>query len=265
MNRGPLSAKKAFIFDLDGCIHRGERVVEGAADVIARLRQGGRRVIFITNNATRTPGEYAERLGRMGIEADAGEFITSAVATAEYMKGLSRGGCYVVGAAAISPELTRAGFTVLEEGGAGEAEYVVCGLDMDFSYRKLAAACFAIQGGAKFIATNRDPRLPVEGGYLPGAGSIVAAISAATGKRPVVIGKPSRRIMEVALRRFGLTREETAIVGDSLDTDIKAGRNAGVFTVLVLTGVTSKEDVCRRGDIRPDLVVESVADLLGMV
>ena len=255
---------KAFIFDLDGSIYRGDRQIEGAAGAIDALKKKGRKVLFLTNNSTKTPQEYAKKLRRMGIKTSPEEILTSSIATAIYMRDLERGGVYVVGEAALKSAIAGEGFTLLDEVAARKAKYVVCGLDSVVNYRKLAVACLAIQGGAKFIATNADPSLPVEGGYLPGAGAIISAIVTATGVKPIVVGKPSKNIMDIALKKLGVSREEVAMVGDCLDVDVAAGRDAGVYTILVLTGVTCRSDL-RGESIMPDLTLESIADLRELI
>ena len=255
---------KAFIFDLDGSIYRGDRPVEGAAGVIDALKKKGKKVLFLTNNSTRTSQEYTEKLRRMGIKTSPEEILTSSIATAIYMRNLERGGCYVVGEAALKSAIAGEGFTILDEADARRARYVICGLDSGVTYRKLAAACLAIQGGAKFIATNADPNLPVEGGYLPGAGAIISAIITATGVKPIIVGKPSKNIMDVALKKLGVGREEVAIVGDCLDIDVAAGKSAGVYTILVLTGVTCRSDL-RGKSVLPDLTIKSVAELVELI
>lgn len=251
---------KGLIIDLDGCVYRGERLIEGADVAIRALKEAGRRILYLTNNSTKTPEEYASKLRRLGIEADPPEILTSAVATAAYMRRFARGPCYVIGEDALRSAILKEGFTISEEVGAGKAKYVVCGLDRNFTYDKLAAACFAIQKGAKFIATNTDPNLPVEWGYLPGAGSIVGALRIATGVKPIVVGKPSRYIMEIALEKIGLERSNVAIVGDRVEIDVKAGKVAGLYTILISPG----GDVKRWKGITPDLVVRSLYELTSL-
>jgi 4-nitrophenyl phosphatase len=255
---------KAFILDLDGCIYRGDRPVEGAVDVIDALRAKGKKVLFLTNNSTKTPQEYADKLRRMGIEATMEEIMTSSLATAIYMRRLERGGCYVVGEDALKSALSGEGFKLLDEAEAKRAKYLVCGLDFGLTYEKLAAACFAIQGGAKFIATNADPNLPIEGGFMPGAGAIISAIVESTGVKPIVVGKPSKKIIDIVLKRLRVRKEETAIIGDCLYTDLAAGKRAGIYTILVLTGATSKNDL-KGSRQQPDLILDSIADLLKLI
>ncbi len=271
---------EAFIFDLDGCIYRGNSVIEGAPEVVEALRGKGRKVLFLTNNSTKTPRQFVEKLARMGIAANDADIMTSSIATSKYLRGRrrgrgiergregetgrGRGSCYVVGEEGLCAALRSEGFELLEEGRAAEADYIVCGLDMKVTYEKLAAACVAIQNGAKFIATNADPNLPVEGGYLPGAGSIVRLIEEATGVRPLIIGKPSPRIVRMALERLGTTAGETAMVGDTLNMDIKAGRAAGLLTILVLTGAADMRAVSS-SRVKPDIVLDSVAGLSTLI
>lgn len=251
---------KGFLVDLDGCVYRGDKLIEGADSTIRALRERGRKILFLTNNSTKTPEEYASKLRRLGIEASPSEILTSATATATYMRRFEKGLCFVVGERALREALIGEGFELVREEDAKNAKYVVCGLDRDFTYGKMAAACTAIQRGARFIATNMDPNLPVEDGYLPGAGSIVGAIRIATGKRPIIVGKPSKYIMEIAMERIGLGREDLVIIGDRIDIDVRAGKVAGIYTILVSTGQESK----KRG-ISPDLVLRSISDLKSLL
>jgi 4-nitrophenyl phosphatase len=255
---------KGFIFDLDGSIFKGDRPIAGAREVVEALRRQGRKVLFLTNNSASTTQSYVEKLCGMGIDVRQEEILTSAVATATYMRGLERGGVYVVGEGSLKSALSDEGFPILDEESATEAKYVVCGLDRGVTYQKLAAASLALQNGAEFIASNADPRLPTDRGYMPGAGAIIDAIKATTGMRPKVIGKPTRRMMSMALKKIGLGRTEVAVAGDALETDIKAAKNAGIFSILFLTGVTRREDL-RHARILPDLTLDSIADLMGMI
>lgn len=255
-----LKDKKGFLFDLDGCIYRGNRMIQGAAETIEHLRKAGKKILFLTNNSTKTPKEYQEKLKGMGLEVGEEEILTSSVATARYLKRLGPGDCYVVGEGGLRSALQENGFRVLEADEARLAKYVVCGLDTSLTYGKLAAACYAIQKGARLIATNTDPNMPVEDGYVPGAGAILSAIVTATGAKPTVIGKPSRRMMNIALGMIGLKSSEVVMVGDTLEIDITAAKVSGMAAILVLSGSANIEDV-DRSRIKPDLVLNSVADL----
>jgi HAD superfamily hydrolase (TIGR01457 family) len=247
----------AYILDLDGVVYHGRVVIPGACESIDRLRSSGTRVLFLTNNATRTREDIASRLKDMGIPCSAGDVISSAYATSVYIKekyGSST--IYPVGEQGLVEELKRAGHTINEL----DADHVVTGLDREFTYEKLTRALELLMNGAGFIATNTDAMLPTEHGFLPGAGSMVAAIQAASGVEPDVVGKPNKPIMDVLLKEYGLKSEECVMVGDRLETDILAGIRAGMHTVLVLTGASGIGDIGSSG-IRPDTVLDSIADL----
>jgi 4-nitrophenyl phosphatase len=262
-----MSAKlnfKAFIFDLDGSIFRGSTPIPEAKETIILLRKLGKKVLFLTNNATETPEAYSQKLSGMGIFVPPEEIITSAVATAIFMGKWKRGKVYMIGEEGLRSALAGAGFPILDEESSGGAEYVVCGLDRQVTYKKLAEAGLAIQRGAKFVASNCDLKYPTEEGYMPGAGAISSALTSTTGLRPTVIGKPSRRIMKIALEKAGAKRGEAVMVGDSLETDVRAAINAGIFSILVLTGVTGRDDLMH-SKIIPGMVLDSVADIQHLV
>lgn len=253
---------KAVILDLDGCVYRGRRPIEGAAEVIDTLRDMGLKILFLTNNATKTVEEYVAKLSSMGIHCGEDEVLTSGYATSIYLaEKYGRVRVLPVGGEALEKELSKMGHRVLDWRKSGNPQFVVACLDFKFNYEKLKRACLAIFKGARFVATNTDPTLPVEDYLLPGAGSIVAAISKATGRRPLVIGKPSRRIMNIALKRMSIDGSEAIVVGDRLSTDVKAGKRVGAFTVLVLTGASSLRDLERWRSSRPDLVLNSIREL----
>lgn len=255
---------KSFIIDLDGCVYRGEEPIEGAGEAISLLRRRGFKILFLTNNSTKTPEEYVEILRSMDIPVTSrNEVLTSAIATARYLRD-RYGECRIfpVGMQGLLRALEECNHQIIDEENIDNAEFVVVGLDMNFNYQKLSLACRAIMKGAKFIATNTDSTLPSKAGLLPGAGAIVNAIKTVTGVEPVVIGKPSRIIMDVALKVLDVNGDECVVIGDRLDTDITAGKKIGAYTVLVLTGVIRKEDLeGLDNELKPDLVLESIADL----
>ena len=247
----------AYILDLDGVVYRGRTVIPGACKSIDRLRSSGSRVVFLTNNATRTRESIARRLEDMEIPCNAGDVISSAYAASVYIsEQYGSSTIYPVGEQGLVEELELAGHTINRM----NADYVVAGLDREFTYEKLTRALDLLISGAGFIATNNDAMLPTEHGFLPGAGSIVAAIQAASGVVPDVIGKPNKPIMDVLLREYGVRSEECVMVGDRLETDILAGIRAGMRTMLVLTGASGIADIKSSG-IRPDTVLDSIADL----
>lgn len=259
---------RLLIFDLDGVIYRGETVLPHAAEAVAWARERGLAVRFMTNNSTVTRDDYSHRLGEFGIPTSPEHIMTSAYATALYLK--SRGdvcGCVlVVGEGGLRDETAAAGFEVVLPPHTDGVCCVVVGMDRAFNYTTLQSAMSAILAGATFIASNRDPTFPVENGLLPGGGTIVAAIEAAVGFPPYLIGKPATRMLELVLEHVGCLPAETLMIGDRLDTNIKAGRAGGVRTALVLTGISSPDDVrCAPPDLRPDSIMNTLADLPGLL
>ncbi len=226
------------ILDLDGTVYHGAAPVPGAAAFVASAAARGIRCLYVTNRANRAPEAVSGQLCELGIPCTPAAVLTSAQATAAYLR---RGSVYCIGEAALLAELQRAGLALCAEA----ADYVVVSFDRQFTYEKLATASRLIRAGSKFIATNADRALPTEHGYVPGAGALVAAVQAATGVEPQVIGKPERIIMDMALERLGLPADQVVAVGDNLDTDIPAGARAGLRTVLLLTGVSAHEDPAR--------------------
>lgn len=257
-----LSEARLFVFDMDGCLIRGKRVLPGATALTKRLRP--RRLLRVmTNNSTRTPHQYARKLRGMGFAISAGEVMTSAVATAIFLR--QRHGsltCMVIGERGIQQALAREGHQVYpaELRWSRKVDAVVVGQDRGFTYRKLLAAQQAVQHGARFIATNRDVTFPVEGGCYPGGGSLVACLEAAAQTRPTVIGKPAVHMLRLIEAETGVPPGEAVMVGDRIETDVLAGRRAGWLTVLVETGVHTREDLRGKAP-RPDLVVPDLIEL----
>ena len=247
---------KAYILDLDGVIYRGSNPIDGAVDAVNRLRDHA-KVLFLTNNSTRSRAAVVARLSEAGIRCKAGDVITAGYAAAVYIrKRYGTGTVYPIGEAGLIEELELQGHAISED-----AEFVVVGLDRDLSYEKLRIGLRNIVDGAKFIATNTDPVLPTEDGFVPGAGTIVSALETASGQSPLVIGKPNQPIMDIVLSHLGLDAEECVIVGDRLDTDILGGIRCGMRTVLVLTGVETRDSL-ERSDIKPDCVIGSIKELM---
>jgi HAD superfamily hydrolase (TIGR01457 family) len=244
---------RGVILDLDGTVYRGADEVPGAAECVARHRARGGRCLFVTNRANRTPEAVAAHLRGYGIDCGREDVLTSAQATALFLK---HGTYYPIGEDGLVRALEEQGLTRDDRA----PDYVVVSFDRGFTYDKLCTACGLIAAGARFIATNPDRALRTETGMSPGTGAIVAAVEAGSGARPLIIGKPERRIMDLALERMGLRREEAVCVGDNLDTDIRAGHHAGIRSVLILTGVTRREDIARATHA-PTWVVESYAEL----
>jgi phosphoglycolate/pyridoxal phosphate phosphatase family enzyme len=262
----PIQEISAVILDMDGVLYRGNRVIDGAPDAVGWLRRIGKKLIFITNNSAKTRAGYARKLMRMGIPARESEIVTAGYAAAVYLRSRwPDAKIYVVGEEGLRSELKLAGLRLVSMGEAGKATHVVVGIDRGINYRKIAGGLLAIMAGAKFIATNMDSTHPTEKGLLPGAGAMVGAIAGCSGRRPdLVIGKPSPFMVKIALGILGARPEEALMIGDRVDTDVRAGRKAGVRTALVLSGVCKEEDLRKveNTDMAPDLVLRSIADVM---
>lgn len=257
---------KTFVFDLDGVVYRGKQPVPGAAETIDSLLNLGHKVYYFTNNATKTRASFVKKLADMGIKSDNEHIMTSSYATAIYLrsKGAEGGTVYIIGEEGINEELKAIGMKAIDDPMKTKADYVVVGLDRGFDYGKLTKAQYAILGGATFIATNRDPTFPMENDRVaPGGGSVVAAVATASLTKPLVIGKPEVQGMRDLIKIAETTPHRTVVVGDRLDTDILAGNRVGAKTVLVLTGVTTKEELKEAGaELQPDIVIDNLNDML---
>ena len=270
----PLPAPRALLLDLDGTMYKGGERVEGADRLIARLETFGIPCWFVTNNSSRTPEEVANHLTRLGIAACPEQVVTSALAAADYIGRNHPGGrAYVIGEQGLREALAAHPIRIEAEDSEGEregfvADLVVQGIDRTFDYGKLTAAVRHIRGGAAHILTNPDLLLPSDGGLLPGAGSLGAAIAAASGKQPIVVGKPSAILMNYALSRANVSPDDVWVVGDNPATDIAAARGAGCPSVLVLTGLCTDadwEDRCRQASAMPDAVCAGLDDLSALL
>jgi len=255
---GEYPAPEALLFDLDGTLYRGDEPIPGAGRLVEGLRIKGMLSLFVTNNSTRTPEEVAEHLRKMGIAAEEEKIVTSAMAAAYYVQTRHPGALtYAIGERGLKEALRRSGLPLLEDGRDGAAKLVVQGLDRKLSYPQLAEAVKHLLGGAEFVQTNPDRLLPVDGGFLPGAGSLGAILQAATGLEPIVIGKPSRILMDYALGVSGTSPERSWVIGDNPYTDLAAARAAGCPSILVLTGLCGPDDWeahCEKAGVEPDAV-----------
>jgi 4-nitrophenyl phosphatase len=249
---------RALIIDMDGVLWRGNQTLPGVADFFEFLRANSIRFLLATNNAARTTEYYVERLRQMGLEVARDQILTSSEATARWLKEQVPNGTrvYVVGEEGLIRALADADFKVVADG----AELVVVGLDRTLTYDKLRRATLSIRAGARFVATNGDVTFPAEEGLVPGAGSIVAALVAATGVKPTVIGKPHRPMFDAALQLLGTDPAHTAMLGDRLDTDIEGAQAARLKTLLVLTGVTTAEEA-EASETRPDFIFSDLVEL----
>lgn len=247
---------KGYLIDLDGTMYKGKEPIKEAPQFIDYLKKNQLPYLFLTNNSTSSPAEVAVKLkAQFNIPAEASEVYTSSLATAEYVRQLEGDRVFVVGEKGLIEALQGAGCEIVEE----DIDHVVVGLDTELTYAKCETASLAIQKGASFIATNKDTNLPNEKGLVPGAGSIVALIEKSTRVKPTFIGKPESFIMESALEKLGLDREEVLMVGDNYETDILAGLDNGIDTLLVLTGFTSRDDL-KNYTKQPTHVIDTLDD-----
>ena len=247
----------AYLMDMDGVLIRGAQVIPGAAEFIARLSSKGKPFLILTNNSLYTPRDLQARLAHAGLHVPAEALYTSALATAQFLhRQCPSGKAYVIGEAGLTTALHDVGYVLTDQ----DPDYVVVGETHSYSFQRLTQAIRLVAGGARFIATNPDVVGPAEEGLVPATGALAALIAEATGVRPYFVGKPNPLMMRSALRQLGAHSETAVMIGDRMDTDIVAGTEAGMQTVLVLTGVTSAAQV-ERFPYRPTLVLESVAQI----
>jgi NagD protein len=255
---------KGFIFDLDGTVYRGDSLIPGADRVIRLLREKGKKVVFLSNKPLQTREDYASKLTRLGIPTQPDEVINSTFVMTNYLKKIApEARLFVVGETPFIEELEKAGFKITDE--PREIDYVVVAFDRTFDYKKLNIAFQAIKKfGAHFVATNPDRTCPVEGGEIPDCAGMIAAIEAVTEKKvEVIVGKPSPIMIQTVLDVLGLRPEDCILIGDRLETDIKMGRDSGIATGIVLTGVTDEETLkgIKHSSDQPDFVFQSIADI----
>jgi 4-nitrophenyl phosphatase len=255
---------RALIVDMDGTLFRGAIPLPGLQRFFAFLQARKISFVVVSNNATKTANEYQERLAGQGVQIQVDQILTAAAATATFLVSELAAGAklYVIGEPALAGVLRQAGFSLLHDA-SQPADAVVVGGDATLTYDKLKIAALLLQRGARFVGTNPDLLCPTEEGLVPEAGATLAALQAATGISPVVIGKPARPLFDLAVQRLRSQRIETAILGDRLETDIRGGQQAGLKTVLVTTGIDD-EDSVRQKVIEPDLVVRDLDMLVDL-
>ncbi len=252
-----LSALNALVIDMDGVLWRGEIPMPGLADFFGFLRQNRIDFTLATNNAGKTPARYVAKFARFGVSIAPDAVLTSALATADYCRRYPPGSrMYVIGQDGIRQALREAGFILADD----EVRAVVVGIDFELTYAKLKQAALLINQGADFIGANPDTSFPAPEGLVPGNGAILAALGAATGRQPVIIGKPEQVMFDAALRRMAADPARTAMLGDRLETDILGGQRAGLHTILVLSGVTNAA-MPARNNLRPTWVFDDIAAL----
>ena len=252
---------ECWLSDMDGVLVREEHAVPGAVEFLARLIDKERRFLVLTNNSIFTPRDLSARLARSGLDVPEEAIWTSALATATFLADqLPGGSAFVIGEAGLTTALHHVGYTLTDR----DPDFVVLGETRTYSFEAITRAIRLIEAGARFIATNPDVTGPSEQGPLPATGSVAALISRATGREPYFVGKPNPMMLRSAMNRIEAHSENTVMIGDRMDTDVVAGIEAGLDTILVLTGSTRREDVARF-PWRPGRVLDSVADVIELV
>ncbi len=248
---------KNYVIDMDGVLISGRTVVPGADQFIEQLKARGGEYLVLTNNPVYTPGDLAHRLQTMGLDVPAERLFTSALATARFLRTQKpEGTAFVIGESGLTEAIHRIGYVITDI----DPDYVVLGETHTYNIELITRAIRLIAAGARFIATNPDPSGPTEGGIVPACGAMAALIERASGTSPFFVGKPNPLMMRTALNYLDVHSEDTVMVGDRMETDILAGVESGMETILVLTGVTSREDVPRY-PYQPARILESVAEI----
>jgi NagD protein len=246
-----------YLIDMDGVLYRGAQMIPGADRFVRALRAADVPFLFFTNNSQRTRRDVATKLQRLGIDAAEEHVFTCAMATARFLaQQKPNGTAFVIGEGGLLTALHNNGYAIVDR----DPDYVVVGEGRTFTFEMVEAALNMILAGAKLVATNMDPNCPTQHGLRPGCGAVVAMLEAAGGVKAFSVGKPSPVMLRGARKELGLTSAQTVVIGDTMDTDILGGAQLGYKTVLVLSGSTRREDMVRYA-YRPDLIVESIADL----
>ena len=256
---------KLFLFDMDGTLYLGNRLYDFTLELLDTLKKTGRKYLFMTNNSSKSVDDYVKKLGKLGIEATREDFMTSSQATAFYLHKHHEGQkLYVCGTESLKEELRMEGFTVTTN--VDETECIVMGFDTELTFQKLHDVSFMLltRPELPYIATNPDYVCPTEFGSVPDCGSVCDMIYNATKKRPIVIGKPSPLMPQLAMEKLGISKEEACVVGDRIYTDVKSGLNAGITGILVLSGETTREILAESPD-KPHLVLEDASEILAAI
>lgn len=251
--------KKAFICDMDGVIYHGQRLLDGVREFVDWLKRENKEFLFLTNSSERSPAQLRDKLARMGIDIAESHFMTSALATASFLHSQKpQARVYTIAEDGLREALRDIGCLLTDQ----QPDYVVLGETEDYTYDKITKGIRAVLDGAKLIGTNPDISGPSESGVVPACKALIAPIELATGKQAYFIGKPNPLIMRHSLKRIQCHREDAVIIGDRMDTDIIAGIESEIQTVLVLSGITSRQDV-EKFPYRPGLILDSVGQIPG--
>jgi len=258
MDKDDRTYHKSFIMDMDGVVYTGSRLIPGVKEFVSRLKQGGYKFLFLTNNSYHTPVELRQRLLALGIDVSEDRFYTSAMATASFLKVQRPAGCsaYVIGGKGVMEALEKAGVQIT----SNSPDYVIIAETEAYDYPRIIEATLLIQEGAKFIATNPDLSGPSLRGPVPACGALVAPIEKVTGVTPYFLGKPNPVMMFLARKQLGVHSANCFMIGDRMDTDIVGGLESGMTTCLVLSGVTDRE-IMNRFPYQPDYVFENLGEI----
>lgn len=252
---------KCFLLDMDGTFYLGNDLIEGSLDFLDILKEQGKDFLFLTNNSSKNKDAYQKKLARLGCQVDEEKVFTSGEATTIYLNSIAPNAkIFLLGTEFLEDEFKNAGFALVNN--TDEIpEYVVLGFDTTLTYEKLWKACDFIRDGIPYIATHPDFNCPLEGGkFMPDIGAMIDFIAASTGKRPHVVGKPNKGIVDAICNKYGYKKEEMAMVGDRLYTDIKTGSNAGIVSILVLSGESTIEDY-EKSDVTATFIYPSIKEL----
>lgn len=253
-----IKAKSGFIIDMDGVIYHGNRLLNGVTDFLKWMEKEGKQYLFLTNSSERTPKELHEKLKRLGIDVSEDHFYTSALATASFLSSQKpSGSAFIIGDAGLINALYTVGYSTNNV----NPDYVVVGETHDYNFEKIEIAVNLVLKGARLIGTNSDISGPVEDGITPSTKALIAPIEIVTGRKAYFVGKPNPLMMRIALKKLGLKREDAIIIGDRMDTDIICGLESEIDTLLVLSGITSKEDI-DKFPYRPHYVLNGLIDLV---
>jgi len=255
---------KALILDMDGVLWKSDAPIGDLPATFARIRQRGLKFVFATNNGTRTPEDYQQKLASLGVDVEPWQVLTSALCVAsmlaqKYPRGTK---IFMIGREGVRVALEDKGFEIVSVEDAPQAQAVVMGIDRDINFEKVAEATLLVRSGTPFYSTNPDKTFPTPRGEIPGSGAWYSVITTATGIDPIIAGKPFPHLMELALERLGTKKEETLVVGDRLETDIAAGYNVGCPTALVLSGVSTREEA-EAWKQKINVIASDLASLVG--
>ena len=251
-----------FLFDMDGTLYLGDQLYDFTKELLAKIREKGKRYLFMTNNSSKSVADYVKKLAKLGIEATEDDFITSSQATAYYLKlNYEDARLYVCGTNSLKEELRKNSFVITEN--LDEVDVIVMGFDTELTFKKLedVSKLLLTRDDIPYIATNPDYVCPTEYGSVPDCGSVCDMIYNATKKRPLVIGKPEPLMPQLAMQQYGYRKEETVVIGDRIYTDIKSGLNAGVTGVLVMSGETTRE-ILDASDEKPHIVLKDAGEMI---